>query len=93
MIDRFRSPARRGIGPGLLLTTAFAMVLLAGCAMPPPYRGPSDYNHRFRSVETITLVPPLVAVYSMSSGNVQEEVQDWSDVANELAQVLCVEFP
>jgi len=61
-------------------------VSVACAPLPPPYRGPSDYTVRFADVETITLVPPLVSVYSMSSGDVEQEVQDWSDAANEHAQ-------
>lgn len=62
-------------------------MLSAACAaLPPPYRGPANYPARFADVERITLVPPLVSVYSMSSGDIEQEVQDWSDAANEHAQ-------
>jgi len=54
-----------------------------GCASPPPFRQPPDFQTRFEGVERITLVPPKVAVYSMSAGDTEEEVQDWSDAAYE----------
>ncbi|MEZ4279657.1 MAG: hypothetical protein R3F21_08620 [Myxococcota bacterium] len=53
--------------------------LVACVALPPPYREAPDYPVRFADVEAITLIPPLVSVYSMSSGNVEQEVQEWSD--------------
>ena len=46
-----------------------------------------NYALRYADIESMTLVPPLVSVYAMSSGNVEQEVQDWSDAANDLAQV------
>lgn len=76
--------ARRRPGVPLLLLVALA--LQAACATPPPYRAPADYRVRWSDVETVTLVPPLVSVYAMSSGDVEEEVQEWSDAANALAQ-------
>ena len=62
-------------------------VLSSACVAPPPYRAASDYPRRFRDVETITLVPPLVSVFAMSSGDIEQEVQEWSDAANDHAQV------
>jgi hypothetical protein len=62
------------------------LLLAAGCVTPPPYRIPKNYPVRFSDIQTITLVPPLVSVYAMSSGNVEQEIQEWSDAANEHAQ-------
>ena len=70
---------------GVLLGLA-ASLLLGACALPPPYRAPANHGVRFSDVETITLVPPLVSVAAMSSGNIEQEVQEWSDAANENAR-------
>jgi len=70
-----------------LLVAVLLVPLGAACvALPPPYRSTPDYSLRFSDVETITLVPPLVSVFAMSSGNIAQEVQDWSDAANEHAR-------
>lgn len=61
---------------GLLCLVAF------GCALPPPHRQVPEFDRRFQSIRTITLVPPKVAVYKMSSGNTEEEVQEWTDAAH-----------
>lgn len=82
-IEALRPGAKRSLFVGLLAL----FVLGTACAVPPPYRGPANYPVRFADLETITLVPPLVSVYAMSSGNIEQEVQDWSDAANEHAQV------
>ncbi len=60
--------------------------LTTACVLPPPYRAPANHGVRFSDVETITLVPPLVSVAAMSSGNIEQEVQEWSDAANENAR-------
>lgn len=66
---------------------ACLMLATAACASaPPPYRAVPDYPARWSNVERVTLVPPLVSVSTMSSGNVAEEIQEWSDAANALAQ-------
>ena len=62
------------------------VLLTAACAKPPPFRNVPNYPTRWAGVESVTLVPPLVSVYEMSSGDVQQEVQEWSDAANQLAQ-------
>lgn len=64
-----------------------ALALLGLGCFPPPYREPPDFGARFARVETITLVPPLVAVYAMTAGDVEEEVQEWSDAAHAHARV------
>ena len=65
------------------LALALLWVLGTGCvALPPPYRTPPNYPLRFSDIETITLVPPLVSVAAMSSGNIAQEVQEWSDAAD-----------
>ncbi len=69
-----------------------ALASVACAPLPPPYRGPANYPVRFADVERITLVPPLVSVYSMSSGDIEQEVQDWSDAANEHAQAAVREI-
>lgn len=67
---------------GLALVLALVAVLgSAACATPPPQRQPPDFAKRFESVRTITLVPPKVAIYEMSAGSTEEEVQAWSDEA------------
>ncbi len=68
------------------LLAGFLLVSVACVAIPPPYRSTPDYPLRFADVESITLVPPLVSVFAMSSGNIEQEVQEWSDVANQHAQ-------
>ncbi len=74
---------RTGLPLGILL-----LLTLGACiAPPPPYRAAPDYKASASRIQSITLVPPLVSVYAMSSGNVEQEVQDWSDAANQLAQV------
>ena len=78
-----------------LALAAFALIacLSSACvALPPPYRTPPNYAARFADIESITLVPPLVAVYSISSGDVEQEVQEWSDAANELAREAVRDF-
>jgi hypothetical protein len=54
----------------------------AACIAPPPYRQQADFEQRFEAVRTITLVPPKIAVYKMSAGDMEEEVQEWSDAAH-----------
>lgn len=84
------SPRHRRPPALVLLVTAIG--LCAACAAPPPYRGPEDYRARFSGIETITLVPPLVSVYAMSSGDIEQEVQEWSDAANRHAQIAVKAF-
>ena len=72
-----------------LLLSLFSGILflnVACVAIPPPYRSTPNYPVRFSDVESITLIPPLVSVYAMSSGDVEQEVQEWSDAANQHAQ-------
>ena len=83
-----RPTSRRLSFPALLAT----LLVGAGCATPVAWRNPPNYPVRFSDVETITLVPPLVSVYSMSSGDIEQEVQEWSDAANEHAQVAVREL-
>lgn len=76
--------ARRLSSDGRARAAMVVLVALAagvGCASPPPYRQPPDFEQRFERVRTITLVPPKVAVYKMSAGDTEEEVLDWSDAA------------
>ena len=75
-------------GPRAASTGRIAPLLLllglgVGCAAPPPFRQPPDFDARFEAVRTITLVPPKVAVYTMSAGGTEEEVMSWSDAAYE----------
>ena len=69
------------------LQAALAVLVLASvaCVGPPPHRTAASYGLRMADVEAVTLVPPLVSVYAMSSGNIEQEVQEWSDAANEHA--------
>ncbi|MFK7894804.1 MAG: hypothetical protein AB8G23_03150 [Myxococcota bacterium] len=63
------------------------LLFLSACVAPlPPYRAVPNFAAKSTHIESVTLVPPLVAVYAMSSGDIEQEVQDWSDDANELAQ-------
>jgi hypothetical protein len=74
---------RRGVAfLGLVI-----LMVQGACAVTPPYREVPNYPLRFSDIRTITLVPPLVAVYSISSGDIEQEVQEWSDEANENARV------
>jgi hypothetical protein len=66
-----------------VLTLALLGSEAVACVAPPPYRQPPDFDRRFEAVRTITLVPPKVAVYEMSAGDMEEEVQAWSDSAQE----------
>lgn len=75
-----------------MLGLILVVLSTAACAIPPPYRGPANYGVRFADLDRITLIPPLVSVYSMSSGDIEEEVQDWSDAANEHAQTAVQEI-
>lgn len=71
-----------------LAILAAALLLNAACAaFPPPHRTVPNYPVRFSDIRTITLVPPLVAVYAMSSGDIEQEIQAWSDAANRNARV------
>lgn len=70
-----------------LVIPAALVLLTAACAFPPPHRTVPNYPVRFADIRTITLVPPLVAVYAMSSGDIEQEIQEWSDAANENARV------
>lgn len=83
------SDERRALGPrcaragkrvlaGLLGAAALGGI---GCATPPPHRQAVDFDARIEPIRTITLVPPKVAVYKMTAGGTEEEVQDWSDAA------------
>jgi hypothetical protein len=63
---------------GLLLIAALSF----GCVGGPPFRAVPDFEQRFAGIETITLVPPKVAVYRLTAGGVEEEVQDWTDSAH-----------
>lgn len=78
-----RSPRAHHAFGGLdLALLALLGVCLSGCITPPPYREVPNFRVRFADIETVTLVPPLVAVYSMSSGDIEQEIQEWSDQAN-----------
>lgn len=85
--SRYRSSRARAARA--LLGVALWACLTACVAIPPPYREAPNYRVRFADLETVTLIPPLVSVYAMSSGDVEREVQEWSDAANENA-VLAV---
>lgn len=69
------------------LLVAVASLQSACVSPPPPYREAPNYAVRFSDIESVTLVPPLVSVYAMSSGDVEQEVQEWSDAANQNAVV------
>lgn len=71
----------------LLLAVLALLTLSTTACFPPPYRQPPDYPARLRQIETVTLVPPLVAVYAMTAGDIEEEVQEWSDAAYTHARV------
>jgi hypothetical protein len=74
--------------PSVVTVALFVILLTQGaCVIPPPYREVPNFPVRFSDVQSITLVPPLVSVYAMSSGDVEQEVQAWSDAANENAKV------
>ncbi len=81
-----RSPGACFASPALSLVLLVLLgASVSACiapALPPPYREAPNYRVRFADLETITLVPPLVAVYSMSSGDIEQEIQEWSDEAN-----------
>jgi len=71
--------------PGVLGAAAFVLAVVGStaCMPPPPYRQQADFDRRFAAVRTITLVPPKIAVYKMSAGNMEEEVQEWTDEAHD----------
>jgi hypothetical protein len=76
--------ARRGHHLRVVLAAGLLLIMWTGalaCATPQPQRQPADFASRFERVRTITLVPPKVAVYRMSAGDTEEEVQGWSDEA------------
>ena len=81
-------PARRARAARCLRVALLGGVALlaSACVLPKPYRAPANHAVRFADVRTITLVPPLVSVAAMSSGNIEQEVQEWSDAANENTQ-------
>jgi len=76
--------ARGPHGRSLVLALSLVAVVPAaiGCVAPPPYRQQADFQQRFERVRTITLVPPKIAVYKVSAGDTEEEVQAWSDAAH-----------
>lgn len=69
-----------------------ALATAACVAIPPPHRAVPNYSLRIADIQSITLVPPLVSVYSMSAGDIEQEVQEWSDAANEHARVAVREY-
>jgi hypothetical protein len=61
------------------------LLLAVGCAPQSParYREVPGFDARFERLETITLLPPRVAVYKRTAGGVDEEVLEWSAQARE----------
>lgn len=80
----FPSPSPRLLLFHLLLPTLF--LFQAACAVPPPYREVPNFPVRFADLEAITLIPPLVKISVVSSGDVAQEVQEWTDAAYENAE-------
>jgi len=71
----------------LLLLLLFPILLShTACVFPPPYREVPSYPVRFADLEAITLIPPMVTISVVSSGDVAMEVQEWTDAAYENAQ-------
>jgi len=85
-------PTRGGRSAWILGLSLVVLVNAACVAIPPPYRSVPNYPVRFADLQSVTLVPPLVSVYAMSSGNIEQEIQEWSDGANELAKVSVRDF-
>ncbi|MEM7411420.1 MAG: hypothetical protein AAF430_14370 [Myxococcota bacterium] len=79
------SPSSRRTGPRRLEAWLCLVLALLGsaCVLPRPYRAPANQALRWSDIETVTLVPPLVSVAAMSSGDIEQEVQEWSDTANQ----------
>ena len=63
------------------------LVFQTACVVPPPYREVPSYPVRFTDIETITLIPPLVTISTVSSGDIAQEVQEWTDAGYENAKV------
>ena len=82
---------RQALRP-LSLVSILALGTACAGILPPPHRTPPNYALRFSDIETITLVPPLVSVAAMSSGDISQEVQEWSDAANENARDAVKDF-
>jgi len=40
-----------------------------------------DFDSRFASLETVTLLPPRVAVFRRTAGGIDEEVEEWTEQA------------
>jgi len=73
-MTRFRLPE------GLLFLLAVAL-LATGCATPTRHREVPEFDSRFASLETVTLLPPRVAVFRRTAGGVAEEVEEWTEEA------------
>lgn len=66
---------------GLALVLLSSLLLSIGCATSTGHREVPNFDHRFTSLETVTLLPPRAAVYRRTVGGVDEEVEAWSDEA------------
>ncbi len=58
------------------------LVLFGGCSSKP-YRDVPDLEARLQSAKSITLLPPKVDVYEVSTGGIDEKIDEWSKSGTE----------
>jgi hypothetical protein len=63
------------------VVSLLSLGLVAVACAAPSSRSVPDFDERFARLRTVTLVPPKVAVYRLTAGGIEEEVQDWSESA------------
>ncbi len=56
-------------------------LLLAGCAMVPPYRANPSLEARTKGIKTVAILPPRVDVFQIDAGGVREKIDEWSTQA------------
>jgi hypothetical protein len=56
-------------------------LLLAGCAMVPPYRAHPSLETRAKGIKTVAILPPRVDVFQIDAGGVREKIDEWSTQA------------
>jgi hypothetical protein len=66
------------------ISTSSVLIALLCVGCITTYREVPQFNERFGEIRTVTLVPPKVAVYTITAGGVIEEVSEWTQSAHQL---------